>query len=328
MAACASHSCFCSWRSSFDAIQMTDASVHDSDSSAERKVKPVRCKPRRPTKRTSAAQATQCCWLLLRNPPHVNVPDFAKVVINIILCWVSASFSQSTQTTKRAQRRMRGCRFVGALAAWRGAAPRCIAGRARAGGLLGHAAASSRGQCVLRGVWTREEWTETSAGSGPVMRRRLALALVLVLAAAVAVDPAAVSGKRGKRQRLKNGDRAACACHPVGYLVDAAERACAKHGETDMFELCSAEELAAAGSAEEPEGKPVPPAPPAEATGGDQLLMQATEASKTALYFSVSLSVSLCLSRMRCPPSLCLCLLLSFCLSLPLWVSISIYQMQ
>ena len=115
------------------------------------------------------------------------------------------------------------------------------------------------------------------------MRRRLALALVLVLAAAVAVDPAAVSGKRGKRQRLKNGDRAACACHPVGYLVDAAERACAKHGETDMFELCSAEELAAAGSAEEPEGKPVPPAPPAEATGGDQLLMQATEASKTAV---------------------------------------------
>eukprot|EP01043_Picozoa_sp_COSAG02_P071738 COSAG02_NODE_13230_length_1422_cov_2.354497_1_plen_391_part_01 len=90
--------------------------------------------------------------------------------------------------------------------------------------------------------------------------------LLLLLVLSVAIEPPCVSAaKRGKRQRLKDGERAPCACHPTGFVVDAAERACAKGNEEDMFELCTADELAAATTRaeEQTEGSPAssPPSP-------------------------------------------------------------------
>lgn len=81
------------------------------------------------------------------------------------------------------------------------------------------------------------------------------------------------TAKRVKRQRLKDGDRAACACYPGGYVVDVAERACSKHGETDLFELCSADELAAAQHESEeppPTLSPPPSSPSSQETAADR----------------------------------------------------------
>eukprot|EP01043_Picozoa_sp_COSAG02_P023403 COSAG02_NODE_1249_length_13624_cov_4.621600_5_plen_522_part_00 len=92
----------------------------------------------------------------------------------------------------------------------------------------------------------------------------LLLLLLLLFQSIVGDPPWASAAKRGKRQRLKDGDRAPCACQPAGYVVDAAERACAKGGQEDMFELCTADELAAApptADEEETEGSSGPSPP-------------------------------------------------------------------
>jgi hypothetical protein len=101
----------------------------------------------------------------------------------------------------------------------------------------------------------------------------LRVALVALVALAILCLPTAAA-KRGKR--LRDGDRAACACHPAGYVVSAAERSCAN--EEYMLELCTAEELAAVaasgGGGEDAQSStdpppPPPPPPPEEAAGSE-----------------------------------------------------------
>ena len=118
------------------------------------------------------------------------------------------------------------------------------------------------------------------------MRTLLPLPLLLLLLfLSVVIDPPSVSAaKRGKRQRLKDGERAPCACHPAGYVVDAAERACAKGNEADLFELCTADELAAATTRteEETEGS-LASSPPSPALAEVANVEQAGSARKQTM---------------------------------------------
>ena len=91
--------------------------------------------------------------------------------------------------------------------------------------------------------------------------------LTLATALLLSGEPAAAAKRR---QRLKDGDRAACLCHAAGFVVDAAERACAAPASDDLLELCTPEELATAAASgvseeaveTETEAKPPPPPPP------------------------------------------------------------------